>query len=191
MVAVIISGIVFHLLAGFSYHIDKHFNGWIFFALSLLTITAFLALCYFAVDGLVQIIIHRHSLSLMLCLPPIITFIIIFFPWSFDSESFEEKVEMRACYEGTQNQSTIKFRVDSSFEIHSTGIFFTSTWEEGRWQKSGDTIFMVFNGGKSRLLGDTMIIRGEYLYPVADLKYYDSLKNYRRHYYLGYCRGEN
>jgi len=124
-------------------------------------------------------------------LPTIIALTAIFFPWSFDSENWEGKVAMRACYEGTQNQSTIKFKVDSSFEVHSTGIFFASFWYKGRWRKSGDTIFMKFKGEKPRLLSDTIIIREEYLYPTAEMKYYDSLKNYRRHYYLGYCKGEN
>ena len=100
---------------------------------------------------------------------------------------------MRACYEGTQNTSVIKFREDNSFEIHGTGIFFASFWALGHWKKSGDTIFFKFDKKETRLLSDTVIIHNKYLIPSAEMLWPDSLRIQKEwaHYYLGYCKGEN
>ncbi len=131
----------------------------------------------------------------MYCLPTIIaltTLIYTFFsPWQFDSENLESKVEFRACYEGTQNQSYIKFREDKSFEINSTGVFFANSWYTGQWAKSGDTIFMKLDDGNPGFISDTIVILNDYLIPIDKIELADSTKDYRRFYYLGYCKGLN
>lgn len=182
--------LVFLLVTAFYHHIDKHLTGVIFIILTVLIPTTFVAILVFAIKGIIETIRKRK-----LTLPTIIsiaTLIYVFFsPWQFSSESLESNVEMRACYEGTQNQSYIKFREDNSFEINSTGVFFANDWYTGQWTKSGDTIFMKFDNEKPRLASDTMVIHEEYLIPSSKIALIDSTKDYRRFYYLGYCKGLN
>ena len=178
----------------FYHHIEKYFPGIFVIILTLLIpVTLFIIIGY-AIKGLFQIVRNRNNLTLKFCLPPILACLelsfIFFSPWWFDSESLESSVEMRACYEGTQNQSYIKFRSDKSFEIHSTGVFFNSHWFTGNWKMTSDTIFMKFNNEKNRLLSDTIIILNEYLIPIQEINN-DSLNHYNRYYYLGYCKGKN
>lgn len=149
----------------------------------------------YAIKGLIDIARNRQNLTLSFCMPTIVvltTLIYIFFsPWQFDSESLESKVEIRACYEGTQNQSYIKFREDKTFEINSTGVFFANNWYTGQWIKSGDTLFLKFDNEKPGLLSDTLIIHSDHLIPIDKIALADSTKDYRRHYYIGYCKGLN
>lgn len=187
--------IAFIVLTAFYHHIDKYLTGAFFIILTVLIPTTFIAMFVYAIKGLIGIFRNRKNLTLIYCLPTIITLtalIYVFFsPWQFDSENLESKVEIRACYEGTQNQSYIKFREDKTFEINSTGVFFANFWYTGQWTKSGDTLYMSFDNEKPRLLSDTLIIHNDYLIPIDKVALADSSKDYRRHYYLGYCKGLN
>jgi hypothetical protein len=181
-------------LTTFYYHIDKHLTGIGFIILTLLIPTTFIAMLVYLIKGLIGIIRNRNNLILLFCMPTIITVITFLFissPWYFDSEDLESKIEFRACYEGTQNQSYIKFREDKSFEIHSTGVFFANSWYTGHWNKSGDTLFMEFDEKNPGFIGDTLVIRNEYLIELKKLTLTDSTKDYRKNYYLGYCKGLN
>ncbi|WP_291125274.1 hypothetical protein [Flavobacterium sp. UBA6031] len=186
--------VVFVLLSTFYHHIDKYLTGIIFILLTLLIPATFILILGYVIKGLIDIFRERKNLTFKFCLPTIIALTsltyIIFSPWQLDSENLESKVEFRACYEGTQNQSYIKFRKDKSFEINSTGVFFSDYWFTGQWRKNGDTIFMKFDKERPRLLSDTIVIRNEYLVPVNEL-YNDSIIRYNKFYYLGYCRGLN
>ncbi len=186
--------VVFVLLSSFYHHIDKYLTGITFILLTLLIPTTFILVLTYVVKGFFQIYKERKNLTFKFCLPTIIGLTsltyIIFSPWQLDSENLESEVEFRACYEGTQNQSYIKFRKDKSFEINSTGVFFSDYWFTGHWRKSADTIFMKFDKEIPRLLSDTIIIRNEYLVPLTELNK-DTTINYGRCYYLGYCKGLN
>lgn len=194
-IIVAVLSIVFIVVTSFYHHIDKHLTGAVFIILTFLVPTTLITIFIYAIKGLIEIVRNRKNLTLMFCLPTITALtalIYIFFsPWYFDSEDLESKIEMRACYEGTQNQSYIKFREDKSFEINSTGVFFANDWYTGQWTKSGDTIFMKFDDGNPRFISDTIVIHDDYLIPFNKIELADSTKDYRRFYYLGYCRGEN
>ncbi len=183
------------LLSTFYHQIDKYLTGVIFIILFLLLPLSFIAILFFIVKGVINIFRNRHNLTLKYCLPTVIAVTTLtytlFSPWRLDWEEQESKVEMRACYEGTQNQSNIKFREDNTFEIHSTGVFFASYWYLGNWRKSNDTLFLEFSKEKNKLLDDTVIIHNEYLIPIRQVQIADSLKLYHRYYYLGYCKGLN
>ena len=187
--------IAFIVLTAFYHHIDKYLTGAIFIILTVLIPTTFIAMFVYAIKGLIGIVRNRKNLKLVYSLPTIITLtalIYIFFsPWQFDSENLESKVEIRACYEGTQNQSYIKFREDKTFEINSTGVFFANSWYTGQWTKSEDTIFMKFDDGNPGFISDTLVIHNDYFIPADRIALADSLKDYRRYYYLGYCKGLN
>jgi len=180
--------VIYLLLSFFYYHIDKYLTGEVFIALTLLLPTTFIVMIIYAIKGLIVIYRDRKILTFRFCLPTIITLITLtytlFSPWRLDSENWESKVEMRACYEGTQNQSYIKFREDHTFEIHSTGVFFASFWYCGHWEKNSDTLFLEFDTDKNKLLSDTVIIHNEYLIPIRQVQFADSLKMYNRYYYL-------
>lgn len=187
--------IVFVLLSIFYHHIDKYITGITFIILTLLLPVTFIAMLVFAVNGLLGIFRNRGNLTLVFCLPSFIVLITLtytlFSPWRLDSENLESNVVMRACYEGTQNQSYIKFREDKSFEINSTGVFFADFWYLGEWKQNGDTIFMKFDNEKPKIISDTVIIYKNYLIPIRQLELVDSSKIFHRYYYLGYCKGLN
>jgi hypothetical protein len=182
-------------LSAFYHHIDKYLTGWLFIFLTVLIPITFVAILIYAIYGLIEIYRNRLNLTFHRGLPTIIvllTLLYIFFsPWSFDSEYLESKVKIRACYEGTQNQSYIKFREDSTFEINSTGVFFADFWYTGQWTKSGDTIFMKFDGERPNNFSDTLVIHKDHFIPASKINLADSLNDYRRFYYLGYCKGLN
>jgi hypothetical protein len=186
---------VYLLLSIFYYRIDKYLTGIVFTILTLLLSTMFIAMITYAFKGINEIYRNRKILTFRYCLPTIIVLITLIYtlvsPWRLDSENWESKVEMRACYEGTQNQSYINFREDNTFEIHSTGVFFASFWYWGQWEKNSDTLFLKFDTEKNKLLSDTIIIHNEYLIPSGQVKLTDSLNMYHRYYYLGYCKGLN
>ena len=186
--------VVWLLLTIFYHHIDKYLTGPIFIFLLLLIPTTLILIVVYAIKGVIQIYRERKNLTFRFCLPTIIAVTVLIYlllsPWHLDSEDLESEVEFRACYEGTQNQAYIKFRADKTFEINSTGVFFSDDWYLGHWLRNGDTIFFKFDNKKPRLLSDTVIISKEYLIPIAEFNN-DSLINYNRYFYLGYCKGLN
>ena len=186
---------IYLLLSMFYYHIDKYLPRILCFILTLLLFTTFITTIVYTIKGLLKIYRNKHALTFHFCLPTIIAFgtlsYTLFSPWRLDSEVWQAKVEMTAFHEGTQNQSYINFRDDHTFEIHSTGILFSSYWNWGKWVKNSDTLYLKFDSPKNRFLSDTIIIHKDYLIPIREIKIADSLKNYNRYYYLGNCKGLN
>jgi hypothetical protein len=182
------------LLTIFYYHINKYLTGFIYIILTLLIATTFIAILVYSIKGLMQVFRNFRYLTSKIYIPIIIAWITLtytlFSPYKFDSENLESDISFRACYEGTQNQSTIKFRTDNSFEIHSTGAFFANKWYLGHWRLTGDTLFLKFNKEGNRLLSDTIILKDNHLIPISQ-EFNDSLIKYNRFYYLGYCKGLN
>ncbi|MDF2455202.1 MAG: hypothetical protein K0R51_1195 [Cytophagaceae bacterium] len=184
--------VTYLLLTIFYYHIDKYLTGAVFIVLTLLIPATFIAIVVYTIIGLVQVFRERKNLTFKQCLPTIITFTTLtytlFSPYRLDSERLESNIEIRACYEGTQNQATIKFRQDQSFELNWTGVFGYDKWWTGQWRKKGDTLFLKYDGKKVDQLGEKVIIRNGYLHPIGNSA--DTIK-FRPMFYLGYCRGEN
>jgi hypothetical protein len=184
---------VYLFLTIFYYHIDKHITGIVFIFLTIIIPMSFIAIAAYVVKGIIELIKSRKNINLRICIPTIICTLTLgytfFSPYKLDSENLESPVEIRACYEGTQNQATFKFREDKTFELNWTGVFGGNDWWTGKWNKNGDTLFLKWNIKRIEKLGDTLVIKNEYLYPVRYLN--DSMKSYRPMFYLGYCRHEN
>lgn len=185
--------IIYHLLTIFYYHIDKHLTGILYNLLFLSIPIAFITIVVFFVKGINKINHNRKNLSIRLCLTTIITFITltytIFSPWKLDSEILESKVVLRGCFEGTQNQATIKFREDKSFELHWTGVFGYNKWFTGTYIQSNDTLFLNYEKHKPDRCGDTIVKNKKSLITVNKLMK-DSTQ-YFVPFYLGNCKGLN
>ena len=106
-------------------------------------------------------------------------------PLNINLEKLYGEVLFRACYEGTQNQATFKLREGGKFEIHATGVFFSNDFYTGTYDMRADTIFLHFDTGKPRTIGDTLLIQDDKLFVIES----DTLKP--SFFYLGYCKGLN
>jgi len=179
------------LLVIFYYHIDKHLSGAIFIFLTLLIPIGIIMIFIYFIKGVDTIVANRSRISLKSVIPTLLYLALLcyFFlsPYRLSSECLESKVVIRACYEGTQNQATWKFRSDKSFELHLTGVFFSNVWYTGTWRKDGDILYLKYDRGTSQGVGDTLLVRGGYLHKINRL----SNENNVPVFYLGYCRHEN
>ncbi len=175
------------------YHIDKYLTGVIFAILTLLIPTLFFAVIVYLILSIIQLYKNRQQLNLSVFIPSIICVLTLaytlFCPFRLDSEDLASPIQFRACYEGTQNQATIKFREDKTFELHWTGAFFANDWWTGKWNKDGDTIFFNYDNEIVKQLGNKVLIANGYLQPFGNTG--DTVKFYRPMFYLGYCRHEN
>lgn len=184
---------LYFILVTFYYHIDKHLTGVIFIALTLLIPVTFAAIIIHTVDSLIKSARQRQKFSLASCSTLTVCLVIIaytlFSPYRLDSENLESKVELRACYEGTQNQATLKLRADKSFELNCTGVFFADDWYLGYWVRKGDRIFLKYKNDECKVLGTMLLIKDGYLHQIAPAL--NKLKDVRPLFYLGYCKHEN
>jgi hypothetical protein len=179
------------LLIIFYYHIDKHLNGAIFIFLTLLIPIGIISILICFIKGVLVIIATRSAISLkfiiatLLCLASLCY--VFLSPYQLSSERLESEVVIRACYEGTQNQATLKFRNDKSFELHWTGVFFSDTWYIGTWKQIGNVLYLTYDTQKSQRLGETLMLKDGYLHNI------DQLSNEKKipMFYLGYCKHEN
>lgn len=183
------------LLTIFSHHIDKYAGGVIYLILTLLIPISFIAMIVCFINGIFQIFRSRKSLTIQVFMPLMICTITLmytlFSPYQLDSENLESKVVFRACYEGTQNQATLKFREDKTFELHSTGVFFSNNWFYGTYEQKSDSIFLHYSTEKPKRFGDSIVIKNDLLITINQQKpdtsqYFSFLT-----FYLGYCRGLN
>ncbi len=184
---------VYLLLTAFYYHIDKYLTGIVFIFLTLLIPITFIAIVVYAVKGVVQISSNRSSLNFKFCLPVIIALVTlvytIFSPWRVSSEILERKIILRACFEGTQNQASIKFRQDKTFEINWTGVFGYDEWFTGIYHQEGDTFYLKYKTEKPFRFGDTIINNGRSLITINKLK--KDSHQYFVPFSLGNCKGLN
>lgn len=110
-------------------------------------------------------------------------------PLNIDLDRLYGKVIFRACYEGTQNQATLKLRENNRFDLHWTGIFYSSYWS-GSYHINSDTLYL--NNEKKESL------------PMGEILYMDNMKkelkqisnendsiNINYTFYYGYCKGLN
>jgi hypothetical protein len=173
-------------LAGFYYHIDKYLPGIFVAVCTMLIPISFIFMIVSIPIAIVKIIRNHKNFSFWFVVPSLIYLLALLGPFAFDSENFENKVILRGCYDGTQCRSTIKFRDDHTFEIHSTGIFFSSFWYLGKWKKIDDTFFLNFTTKRMKLLSDTLIIRNDSLVNISN--YYDTPSRHFSGFCLGYCQ---
>lgn len=185
--------VAYLLLTIFYYHINKHLTGATFVILTLLIPLLFLTIIVFLILSLIQIYLHRQNFTFNVFIPAIVCALTLLYtiysPYRIDSEDLESPIEFRACYEGTQNQATIKFREDKTFELNWTGVFFANKWWTGKWRKNGDTIIFNYDNDVVKQLGYKVIIDNGYLRPIGN--FVDTVKFYRPMFYLGFCKHEN
>jgi hypothetical protein len=183
----------FLLLIIFYHHIDKYTSGAIYLFLFCLIPVLFIAILVNFIKSIISVFKSRAELEFRLFLPFIIystSLLYIFFsPIRLDSEKLESQVSIRACYEGTQNQATLKFRENNTFELQWTGVFFYNEWWKGKWVIKGNTIKLTYFGKVSEKLGSELVFKNGYLVPIN--KSYDKEKYPYPFFYLGYCKGLN
>lgn len=109
----------------------------------------------------------------------------LFNPLKINLDKIYGQVVFRACYEGTQNQATLKLRKNGKFDIHWTGVFFSDDFYTGNYRRNGDTILLNFKTEVPGKLNDTLVIKEDYLYRLKS----DTLIS--THFYLGQCKGLN
>ena len=186
---------VYLVLTIFYYHIDKYTSGIICFLLTVFIPITFIALIVFFINGIIWIFKNRKNLTIRIFIPFIICAITltytIFSPYRLNSEYLEHKGEVviRACYEGTQNQATLKFWEDQTFELHWTGVFFYSSWTYGTYEQRADTLFLHYTTEKPYRFGDSIVIKDDLLITINQHKIDSS--QYFVPFYLGYCKGLN
>lgn len=138
---------------------------------------------------IIRLIKQRNSLNSKLFLPILILTILLldgmFNPLKIDLDKVYGQVDFCACYEGTQNQATLKLRESGEFDIHWTGVFFYDKFFTGDYVKNGDTILLDFKTEIPRNFSDTLVINGEYIFSLKS----DTLIS--THFYLGHCKRLN
>lgn len=184
------------LLGFFYYHIDRYTSGPVY-VLLLVLLFPILPISIFAylLKEAVCIVRDRRKRIMRSYIPfaiCAITLIYLFFsPYRFSSEVLDNKGEivLKACYEGTQNQSTLVFREDNTFELHATGAFFSNSWFNGTYKQSADTLFLNYSTEKPKRLGDTLLIKDEQLFTIRNQQV--DTTRYFLPFYLGKCKGLN
>ena len=184
---------VYLLLTIFYYHIDKHISGVIYFILILLIPITFIAMIVYCIKGVVAVFRNRKDLTIRIFIPFTICAITLlytlFSPYRLNSEKLEKEIIFRACFEGTQNQATLKFREDQTFELHWTGVFFYSEWFYGTYEQRMDSLFLHYTTEKPYRFGDSIVIKDDNLITINQHKIDSS--QYFVPFYLGYCKGLN
>lgn len=181
------------ILTIFYHHIDKYTGGVIYLVLTLLIPISFIVMIVYFIKEIIRVFRNRRNLTIQFFIPLTICTITLaytlFSPYRLDSENLESKIAFRACYEGTQNQATLKFREDKTFELHWTGAFFANSWYLGTYQQNADTLYLQYSTEKPSGFGDTIAIKDDHLITVNKQKIDSS--QYFVPFYLGYCKGLN
>jgi hypothetical protein len=184
--------VAYLLLTTFHYHIDKHTKGAVYLLLTVAIPILFLAIIWHFCQVLVSLVKTRQEKT-PLYLPSTIACAAVlgytfFSPYQASSEQLESEVVLRACYEGTQNQATIKFRQDKTFELNWTGVFFSNNWYTGTYTQQGDTLTLNYQREKPLRFGHLIIKKGRDLITIRTPQ--DSLQNVVP-FYLGFCKHLN
>lgn len=94
-------------------------------------------------------------------------------------------IEINACFEGTQNQATLNFRVDNTFDLLWAGFLFCDLYE-GTYKRNNDTLFLIYSTKKPERIGSKFIVNEKELIAL-DKK--DNLTNLK--FIKGKCLGLN
>jgi len=192
-------GLVSVLLLGlwfFSSVWDRYPGGFwiIFFGLTITFLLAWLTIKL--IREIIWLVKNRTLLRTIHFGPTIIIILTLSSVW-FDriSDTIEDRlfgsVVFRACYEGTQSQSTFKLRENNRFEIHSSGVFFYDRYFMGVYKLNADTLILTYDGEVYNRVGDKVYMNHEdkRLIPTKDKS--DSTSILLKYYYYGYCKGLN
>ena len=164
-------------------------------AIFLLILAGFIWLIVKLIKEIILLIKNEKSFNWNQLLPTILIAGVLCFTFfntfSFDiEEKVYGKVIFRACYEGTQNQTTFKLRDENRFEIHATGVFFYDEYFTGRYTQHGDTLYLNYDGDIHGAVGERVFMNNRYsVIEVIKLKV-DSTRRPLTFYY-GYCKGLN
>lgn len=193
-IAIIISLSITILIAG-DHYIDKYLGGGIHFISICLILILTIVTVIYIIKELINIFRHRNNLTATHFLPIIIYVGLPFLSGYIHLDKLESKAVMRACYEGTQNQAYVLFRKDKTFEVNWTGAFFYDEWFTGHWERRGDTITLKYDNKPVEKLGNTVVIKNNFLVPISTKPDTATLNNKFTNamglFYLGYCKGEN
>lgn len=183
--------IVFIALTNTTYYWQK-LAGLVFPIVGSIIAMLFISISIKIIIALVGIFKQRKNLSIKLFIPLMIyvTAIVegVFNPFNINAEKFQSKVLIRACYEGTMNTTTIKFRENKTFEFQAIGWFAISDFWQGTWKSEGDTLYLSFDGLKPSRIGNTLVVKNDSLITIR--KDGDGLENVIE-FSLGYCKGLN
>ncbi len=180
------------LLIIFFYHIDKYLTGLFFLSVILLIVLSFLFIVINLLLESFKIVYNIRRLTFKYCLPRIIYALPIWYtflsPFKLSSAPSEGKVVLRACFEGTQNQATLKFYRDSTFVLLWSGVFGYSEYFSDTFSQVKDTLFLTYKTEKPYRLGRKILNKNDLLItldtPIED-------GQYKATFYLGYCKGLN
>tara|TARA_R110000851_G_scaffold166827_1_gene312215 strand:- start:9530 stop:9976 length:447 start_codon:yes stop_codon:yes gene_type:complete len=135
---------------------------------------------------------NRKALDRDLMLPSIIYFftlsLVAVNPVFLNAEFFQSKVKYRGCYEGTMNTGIILFRESGKFEYRHTGFFGITSFYNGTWAQSGDTLTIDYRSEVPEFVGEKMLLTEDWFVKMAP----DNPSDIDRlFFYRGFCRGAN
>lgn len=185
----IVIGLFLLLLLSNLYYFLLKFGGFIFFIDGLIQLTLFICVTVWTIILTWRIIKNpewRKAPNFLTILTvPVAMIISGLDSLTPDENTFQSKVKIRACYEGTMNTSRLYLRKNGEFEDFNIGFFAHVNYVSGTWRMDGDTIIMTITSGKHNLLKDRILIKNNFLYKVEK----DTIKPTL--YYLGHCKGLN
>jgi hypothetical protein len=79
-------------------------------------------------------------------------------------------VVLNSYFRGTQNQATLKFRNDGSFELHWSGIFGYSEYFTGSYLRRGDTFFLNYDKNAPSRFGRRILKQNGFLSSLDTLQ---------------------
>jgi hypothetical protein len=181
------------ILIFFYHHIDKFLTGPLYLFLTSLIPATLIAIIIYFFKGIVGMIRNRKSLTSLMLLPTVASLLtlIYVFTWSykFSSESWESDVVLKGCFEGTQNQATLKFRADKTFEIHWTSAFFGNSWYRGTYDRNADTLLLKYTTEQPERFGNKILFDNQ---SFKSLNYQNfASTRYVVSFYNGDCKGLN
>lgn len=133
----------------------------------------------------------RSVIGLKFLMPSIIYTLTLFLVFSTPKWLFVDyylsKTIYHACYEGTMNDATIRFRESGEFEFRDVGFFATTTFIKGKWTKNGDTIFINSKSIIPKFVGNKLLLSESSFINIST----DTIGKHRSVFYRGYCKGLN
>jgi hypothetical protein len=181
---------IYLLLVFFFYHINKYLSEIFYFIAVILIVLSFLFITIGFIIGFFRILYGIRNIKIKDCLPTILYAIPLWYtllcPYSISSAPSERNVVLRACFEGTQNQATLKFYRDNSFDLHWSGVFGYSEYFYGTYSQQGDTLLLKYKSACPVRFGQKILNDGKSLISIDS-----SADNSFVPFYLGYCQGLN
>jgi hypothetical protein len=96
---------------------------------------------------------------------------------------FSKPLLFSACYEGTQSQAVMRFRTDSTFDLHWSAAFGNNNWWQGNFSQKADTIALKYNSEINEQIGQKPLLKKDRIIPIVKDSY--------REFTIGGCLGNN